>query len=103
MPVPALPVGAPSLGADFKLPALDGPAAPSDGKGFGQMLADQIGHLNEMQKSADAASQALATGQATDVSSVVMEVERASLALQLATQVRNKAVDAYHDIFRMQV
>jgi flagellar hook-basal body complex protein FliE len=32
-----------------------------------------------------------------------MEVERANLAMQLAVQVRNKAVDAYHEIFRMQI
>ncbi len=32
-----------------------------------------------------------------------MEIERASLALQLAAQVRNKTVDAYQELFRMQV
>ena len=32
-----------------------------------------------------------------------MAVERANLSMQLAVQVRNKAVDAYNQIFRMQV
>ena len=32
-----------------------------------------------------------------------MDVEQASLSLQLAVQVRNKVVDAYNDLFRMQV
>ena len=49
-------------------------------------------------------SGALATGQATDITSVVADaVEQANLALQLAVQVRNKAVDAYQEIMRMQV
>ena len=45
----------------------------------------------------------VATGQATDVSQVAMTVERAVLELQMATQIRNKAVEAYQDIYRMQV
>ena len=32
-----------------------------------------------------------------------MQVEQASLSLQLAVQVRNKVVDAYNDLFRMQI
>ena len=98
-PVGATPV---ALGPEFARPTLDG-AAPAGEGGFGKMLAEQIGNLNEMQTSASQQVQALATGQATDVTSVVMEVERASLALQLATQIRDKTVDAYHEIFRMQV
>ena len=98
------PVGAApaALGPEFARPTLDG-AAPAGEGGFGKMLADQIGNLNEMQASAGQQAQALATGQATDVTAVVMEIERASLALQLATQIRDKTVDAYHEIFRMQV
>jgi flagellar hook-basal body complex protein FliE len=98
-PVGATPV---ALGPEFARPTLDG-AAPAGEGGFGKMLAEQIGNLNEMQASAGQQAQALATGQATDVTAVVMEVERASLSLQLATQIRNKTVDAYHEIFRMQV
>ena len=99
-PVGATPV---ALGPEFARPTLDGAAPAGEGGGFGRMLAEQIGTLNEMQASAGQQAQALATGKATDVTAVVMEIERASLALQLATQIRNKSVEAYHEIFRMQV
>ena len=53
-------------------------------------------------EAADAA-QALATGQASDPTAVVMAVERAQLAMQLASQIRTKAVEAAQDIFHTQV
>jgi flagellar hook-basal body complex protein FliE len=84
-------------------PATDAASSGSDGGGFGKMLADSIGKIDQAQTQADQATQALATGQATDVSSVVMSVEQASLEVQLASQIDNKAVSAYQDIFRMQV
>jgi flagellar hook-basal body complex protein FliE len=77
--------------------------APPAEKGFGGMLADSIGQLQATQDEAAGASQALATGQASDVSAVVMAVERAKLSMQLASQIRNKAVEAYHELFRTQV
>jgi flagellar hook-basal body complex protein FliE len=67
------------------------------------MLADQLGKLDTMQAQASTSAEQVATGKATDISSVAMEVERASLALQLAAQVRTKAVDVYQELFRMQV
>ena len=99
---PALDGG---LSADFQLPALDGSDAtsPVEGSGFGNALTDAIGKLGDLQDQAAGQSQALATGKADDVAGVAMAVERASLALQLAAQVRNKAVDAYQELFRMQV
>jgi flagellar hook-basal body complex protein FliE len=77
--------------------------SPGGGEGFGNMLAGQLDKLNNMQQQASDASQQLATGQASDISQVTMQVENASLALQLAVEVRNKAVGAYQDLFRMQV
>ena len=63
----------------------------------------QLSNLNDLQNTAASQSQALATGQAQDVTQVVADVEKAALAMQLAVQVRNKAVDAYNEIFRMQI
>ncbi len=89
-----------------------GPAAPaapsaeggaSGTKSFGDLLGDKLEALGQMQTDATNQAQALATGTATDVSEVVMSVERASLGLQVAAQVRNKAVEAYQEILRMQV
>jgi flagellar hook-basal body complex protein FliE len=76
-------------------------AAPS--QGFGSMLGDAIGKLDESQTQAAQASQSLVDGTATDPSSVVMQVERAQLAMQLASQIRTKAVEAAQDIFHTQV
>ena len=94
------------LGAELQLPKIEGVAAPKptgNGDDFGNMLADQIGKLADMQAEGAQQAQALATGKAEDVSQVVMAVERASLSLSMAATVRNKAVEAFNEIMRMQV
>ncbi len=102
--MPVAPLAPITLGPEFRIPELaEAGPAQEPAKGFGAVLAEQVGKLEGLQAEASAQSQALATGKADDVTSVVMAVERASLALQLAAQVRNKAVDAYHELFRMQV
>jgi flagellar hook-basal body complex protein FliE len=67
------------------------------------MLGGAMQSLNATQAEAADAAQALATGQATDPTSVVMAVERAQLAMQLASQIRTKAVEAAREIFSTQV
>ena len=84
---------------------LGGPAGsgPSSGGGFGAMLGRQIENLTELQKDAASASRSLADGSATDPSQVVVAVERAQLAMQLAAQLRTKSVDAISEVMRTQV
>jgi len=93
--------------AEFAVDGIKGEAAPAvdqaSPSGFGPALSHAIQGLVGQQQQADAASQALALGRTTDIAGVTMAVERANLAMQLAVQVRNKAVDAYHEIFRMQI
>ena len=84
-----IPVGPPSGGT-------------SGGSGFGGMLADQIGALEKLQTDAASGAQALAAGNA-DPTEVVMSVEKARLGMQLASQIRTKAVDAIQDIFHTQI
>ena len=76
---------------------------PAQGQGFGGMLTDAISSLEKTQTDAAKASQSLVEGTATDPTQVVMDVERARLSMQLASQIRNKAVEAYSDVFHTQV
>lgn len=93
--------------AEFRIDKVAGDTAaatdPGSASGFGSALVGALEGLAKQQQAADAQSQALALGKTTDIAGVAMEVERANLTMQLAVQVRNKTVDAYHEIFRMQI
>jgi flagellar hook-basal body complex protein FliE len=78
-------------------------AAPANGQGFGGMLSNAISSLEQSQTDATNASQSLVAGTATDPTQVVMAVERARLGMQMASQIRTKAVEAYTDVFHTQV
>jgi len=93
-------------GAEFRIDGIPGAteAAPAtSGVGFGDVLGKSLESLATSQQEAADAAQALATGQAEDPTAVVMAVERAQLAMQLASQIRTKAVEAAQDIFHTQV
>jgi flagellar hook-basal body complex protein FliE len=91
-------------GPEWQIGTLDAPApADASGGGFGAALSSSIKSLTATQVEAAQASQALASGQASDPTAVVMAVERAQLAMQLAGQIRNKAVEAAQTIFQTQV
>ena len=83
-------------------PVTPGANAP-EGVGFADTLKNLIGEVADAQKAADAASQAYATGQSTDVTATMIAVERASISFALMLQVRNRLLDAYQEIQRMQV
>ena len=81
--------------------------APESGqisdKSFGDTLTDAIGKVNEMQKTADMKMQKIATGESTNISEVMVAAEKADIALKLMMSVRNKMIDAYQEIMKMQV
>jgi flagellar hook-basal body complex protein FliE len=87
---------------DTGVPGASGPTGSASG-GFGGMLSNAISSLEQTQTDAAQASQSLVAGTATDPTQVVMSVERARLAMQMASQIRSKAVEAYTDIFHTQV
>ncbi len=79
------------------------PGQQQGGQSFGGALSQAIQGLADTQTQAADAAQSLAAGAASDPSSVVMAVERARLSMQLASQIRTKAVEAESDIFHTQV
>lgn len=81
-----------------------GPAgAAKVGADFGQFLNDALQKVDNLQKEADVASVGLATGQIQDLHTAVIAMEKASLSLSLTVEVRNKVLDAYHEVMRMQI
>ncbi|EGO63144.1 flagellar hook-basal body complex protein FliE [Acetonema longum] len=80
-----------------------GKAAPEDEKPFGEFLSEALNEVNELQHASKVASLNLVAGKVQDISEVMVATEKASVALQLTMQVRNKIVDAYQEIMRMQV
>lgn len=92
-----------SVGDVGSVGSVDGTPGSAPSQGFGSMLGDAIGKLDQTQTQAAQASQSLVDGTATDPSAVVMQVERAQLAMQLASQIRTKATEAYSDVFHTQV
>jgi flagellar hook-basal body complex protein FliE len=71
--------------------------------GFLNVLREQLDQLVALQEEAAGMQQALATGQVDDLTQVVLAVQKADLALNFALQLRNKVIEAYQEISRMQV
>jgi|YNPBryantNP2012_1023418.scaffolds.fasta_scaffold40694_2 flagellar hook-basal body complex protein FliE len=71
--------------------------------GFGGLVARAVEQLDALQKQADLAAVQVARGENTELHEALLTMEEAGLALQLAIQVRNKLVEAYQEIMRMQV
>ena len=71
----------------------------SEGGGFGQVLDG----LSAAAAGADQAMADVALGADTDLHDVVLAVEMESLAFDLAVQIRNRLVDVYQEVFRMQI
>ena len=70
---------------------------------FDKTLKDAIDKVNELQIKADKAAQDLATGRTDNIAEVMIAAEKADIALRLMMQVRNKMIDAYQEIMKMQV
>ena len=79
------------------------PAKESGGPSFGRLVTESINQLNALQTSANEQVQQLVSGESVELHNVLIAVEEAALSLQLAMQVRNKLVEAYQEISRMQV
>ena len=70
--------------------------------GFVETLRGAMDQMQAVQSAADKSTSALIEGSGMDVHSAMIAVEKADLSFQLMMQVRNKIVQAYQEISRMQ-
>ncbi len=62
-----------------------------------------IGDVNSLQKTAEESAEKLALGDESYLHNTVISYEKATLALQLTIEVRNKIMEAYQEIMRIQM
>lgn len=84
------------------------PFAQSDqmaptGVGFAQRVGEGLQALNTQLLSTQSDLQALALGEATSLHQVMVHLEESRISLQLLLQVRNRVLEAYQDVMKMQV
>jgi flagellar hook-basal body complex protein FliE len=91
----AIPNYAPST------PALD-TGADAGGASFSDVLKNAVNSVDSLNDNAAAQVNSLMTGGGADINSVMIAVEKADVSFQLMMQVRNKIVNAYQDIEKMQ-
>ncbi|MEA4883643.1 MAG: flagellar hook-basal body complex protein FliE [Clostridia bacterium] len=70
---------------------------------FGNVLEQALDTVNDMQTRADRLTEKLATGEVSDIHQVMIAVDQVNIALQLTMQVRNKVIESYQEIMRMQI
>jgi flagellar hook-basal body complex protein FliE len=69
---------------------------------FGATLGGQVDQLQAMQSNADTLAVKAVTGDLNDIHDYTIAASEASVAMELTAALRNKAVDAFTEIMRMQ-
>jgi flagellar hook-basal body complex protein FliE len=107
------PVGLVSPLASSALARLDAPlpkislspptpttGAPADG--FGQMLEGLVASVDAKQNAAQAVTRKVLLGETDQLHQSVIAMQEASVAFSMMVQVRNKLVESYQELMRMQ-
>ncbi len=84
-------------------PRRDEGAPATEGPSFGAILKDAITDINDLQKQADKAIAGVQLEDAGSIHEAMIALEKAGISFQVMMQVRNKVLDAYQEIMRMQV
>lgn len=102
MAIPALgPVGPGTIGG---LPDVGGaPRVPGGGQDFGQMIQNGLENVSKAEAAVDQVAQNIASGGTAEIHDLMAAGAKAQIQVDLLVQVRNRAVEAYQEIMRIQV
>lgn len=78
-------------------------SASTGGVSFKDTIKKALGGVNDMQNQADDLAQKLATGELEDVHTAMLAMNKAKTTFDFTMTVRNKVLEAYQEIMRMQI
>ncbi len=70
---------------------------------FSKILEKGINYVNNQELNANKMVQELAAGQNDDIAGTMIALEKADISMRLLIQVRNKVINAYQEIMRIQL
>jgi len=83
------------------LPAAEG-TTTTDGSGFAASLTGAVDNLQQLQTTSNDLAVKAVTGNLDDIHTATLAATRAQVTLELVAAIRNKGVDAFNEIMRMQ-
>lgn len=102
--LPIAPISVSGVSQVGNSTAVSGSAATAgSGSSFGDVLTSQLDQLSAAQNHADQLALQAATGDLQAVQDYTVAATEAQLLTQLTVTIRNKAIDAFNEIMRMQV
>jgi flagellar hook-basal body complex protein FliE len=96
-------IGSVDLTVGSKLSSHAVKGVEGEGGSFQEMLTEAVNKIGALDREATSMQTAFARGENVELHEVVIAMEKASIALELAMAVRNKVVEAYQEIMRMNV
>ncbi|MGP4068049.1 flagellar hook-basal body complex protein FliE [Halobacillus sp. B29] len=96
--------GLPSIQSSAPSSRLNTVSSPAEAQvKFADQLKNAIDKVNQGQIESDQKTKALASGEIDNLHEVMITSKKASITMQTSVEVRNKVVEAYKEIMRMQV
>ena len=92
-----------SLGSIDPRQAYAGQSKPAGGASFGQTLQNAIREVDDLQTRRDGMVEQMVRGERIEVHEIMTAAQEAQLAFDLMLEVRNKLLEAYQEVMRMQV
>ena len=92
-----------ALGAANDFQILEQKKSEAKQSGFEDLIVDFLADVNKDLTETKKAQELLQSGKVENLIDVMAKIEKADISLRFATELRNKAIEAYQEIMRMQV
>src|SRR5262245_46987578 len=100
---PVFPLAQPHAPLELEAPKRVEEEKNAGGEVFGAMLESALASANATGRSAEATGQAFAAGSLDDIHGTMLSLSKAEIELRYVGAVRNKIVDAFYELWRMQI
>lgn len=92
-----------ALGSSGSAAALEGPAKVAKSLSFGDWIKTQVTEADQASRTAEASVRSLALGESDNLHEVMLNLSRARMSVELVVQIRNRLLESYQEIARMQI